>query len=89
MMSPPTYRVTGRTSTGENPETFPECFRSDWSGTDGTALVNRMKAFGPRILGYDPYPPSGDEKAVGFPAGSIFWEKMLPLCDMSVSIVLF
>ena len=23
-----------------------------------------MKAFGPRILGYDPYQPSGHEKAV-------------------------
>ena len=35
-------------------------------GRIGTAVVNRMKAFGFRILGYDPYQPSGHEKAVGY-----------------------
>ena len=49
-------------------------------GRIGTALVNRMKAFGPRILGYDPYQPSGHEKAVGYQRFQ-FLEEMLPLCD--------
>tara|TARA_B100001939_G_scaffold171417_1_gene147757 strand:- start:103 stop:603 length:501 start_codon:yes stop_codon:yes gene_type:complete len=40
-----------------------------------------MKAFGPRILGYDPYQPSGHEKAVGYQRFQ-FLEEMLPLCDM-------
>ncbi len=35
-------------------------------GRIGTAVVNRMKAFGFKILGYDPYQPSGHEKAVGY-----------------------
>ena len=35
-------------------------------GRIGTAVVNRMKPFGYRILGYDPYQPSGHEKAVGY-----------------------
>jgi len=35
-------------------------------GRIGTALVNRLKPFGYRILGYDPYQPSGHEKAVGY-----------------------
>ena len=35
-------------------------------GRIGTALVNRLKPFGCRILGYDPYKPSGHEKAVGY-----------------------
>jgi len=35
-------------------------------GRIGTALVNRLKPFGYRILGYDPYQPSGQEKAVGY-----------------------
>jgi len=35
-------------------------------GRIGTAVVNRMKPFGCRILGYDPYQPSGHEKAVGY-----------------------
>jgi D-3-phosphoglycerate dehydrogenase len=35
-------------------------------GRIGTAVVLRMKPFGCRILGYDPYKPSGYEKAVGF-----------------------
>ena len=50
-------------------------------GRIGTALVNRMKAFGPRILGYDPYQSSGHEKAVGYQRVQ-FLEEMLPLCDM-------
>ena len=35
-------------------------------GRIGTAVVNRMKPFGFTILGYDPYQPSGHEKAVGY-----------------------
>ena len=35
-------------------------------GRIGTAVVNRMKPFGFRLLGYDPYQPSGHEKAVGY-----------------------
>lgn len=35
-------------------------------GRIGTAVVNRMKPFGYHILGYDPYQPSGHEKAVGY-----------------------
>lgn len=35
-------------------------------GRIGTAVINRMKSFGYRILGYDPYQPSGHEKAVGY-----------------------
>ena len=35
-------------------------------GRIGTAVVNRMKPFGYRILGFDPYQPPGHEKAVGY-----------------------
>ena len=35
-------------------------------GRIGTAVINRMKPFGYQILGYDPYQPSGHEKAVGY-----------------------
>ena len=35
-------------------------------GRIGTAVANRMKPFGCRIVGYDPYQPSGHEKAVGY-----------------------
>ena len=35
-------------------------------GRIGTAVINRMKPFGYRILGYDPYQPSGHEKAIGY-----------------------
>jgi D-3-phosphoglycerate dehydrogenase len=35
-------------------------------GRIGTAVVNRMKAFGFNIIGFDPYQPSGHEKAVGY-----------------------
>lgn len=35
-------------------------------GRIGTAVVNRLRAFGFRIVGYDPYQPSGHEKAVGY-----------------------
>lgn len=35
-------------------------------GRIGTAVINRMKPFGYRILGYDPYVPAGHEKAVGY-----------------------
>jgi D-3-phosphoglycerate dehydrogenase len=35
-------------------------------GRIGTAVVNRLKAFGFRILGYDPGQPPGHEKAIGY-----------------------
>lgn len=35
-------------------------------GRIGTAVANRLKAFGFRIIGYDPYQPSGHEKAIGY-----------------------
>ncbi|MHC4637339.1 MAG: C-terminal binding protein [Planctomycetota bacterium] len=35
-------------------------------GRIGTAVVNRMKPFGYTICGYDPYQPSGHEKAIGY-----------------------
>jgi len=35
-------------------------------GRIGTAVALRMKPFGYRIMGYDPYQPSGHEKAVGY-----------------------
>jgi D-3-phosphoglycerate dehydrogenase len=35
-------------------------------GRIGTAVVNRLKPFSYRIMGYDPYQPSGHEKAVGY-----------------------
>jgi D-3-phosphoglycerate dehydrogenase len=35
-------------------------------GRIGTAVVNRMKPFSYQIVGYDPYQPSGHEKAVGY-----------------------
>lgn len=35
-------------------------------GRIGTAVVNRLKPFCYRIMGYDPYQPSGHEKAVGY-----------------------
>ncbi len=35
-------------------------------GRIGTALVNRLRPFGCRVVGYDPYQPSGHEKAVGY-----------------------
>jgi D-3-phosphoglycerate dehydrogenase len=35
-------------------------------GRIGTAVVNRLKPFGFRILGYDPDQPAGHEKAVGY-----------------------
>lgn len=35
-------------------------------GRIGTAVMNRLKAFGVRMMGFDPYQPSGHEKAVGY-----------------------
>ncbi|NOY72907.1 MAG: C-terminal binding protein [Gammaproteobacteria bacterium] len=35
-------------------------------GRIGTALINRLRPFGYQILGYDPYQPSGHEKAIGY-----------------------
>ena len=39
-------------------------------GRIGTAVINRLRAFGYRIIGYDPYQPSGHEKAIGYERAS-------------------
>lgn len=44
-------------------------------GRIGTSVINRLKAFGFKILGYDPYQPSGHEKAIGY-------ERCLELRDL-------
>lgn len=50
-------------------------------GRIGTALINRMKPFGFRIIGYDPYQVSGHEKAVGYSRVHLI-EELLALSDM-------
>lgn len=35
-------------------------------GRIGTAVINRLKNFGFNIIGFDPYQPSGHEKAIGY-----------------------
>ena len=35
-------------------------------GRIGTAVSNRMRSFGYRVVGFDPYQPSGHEKAIGY-----------------------
>ena len=35
-------------------------------GRIGTSLIRRMQPFGFRLIGYDPYQPSGHEKAIGY-----------------------
>jgi D-3-phosphoglycerate dehydrogenase len=35
-------------------------------GRIGTSVVNRLRPFGHHVIGYDPYQPSGHEKAVGY-----------------------
>lgn len=35
-------------------------------GRIGTAVMNRMRPFGFKLVGYDPYQPSGHEKAIGY-----------------------
>ena len=35
-------------------------------GRIGTAVMNRLRAFGFTLLGYDPYQPAGHEKAIGY-----------------------
>ena len=50
-------------------------------GRIGTALINRMKPFGFKILGYDPYQVSGHEKAVGYKRANIL-EELLAETDI-------
>lgn len=50
-------------------------------GRIGTALVNRMKPFGFRIVGYDPYQTSGHEKAVGYSRVHLL-EELLAVADI-------
>ena len=49
-------------------------------GRIGMAVINRLKSFGFRILGYDPYQPSGHEKAVGYERRHSLYD-MLAECD--------
>jgi D-3-phosphoglycerate dehydrogenase len=35
-------------------------------GRIGTAVMNRMRPFGVRLVGFDPFQPSGHEKAIGY-----------------------
>ncbi len=50
-------------------------------GRIGTAVMNRMKPFGFRLMGYDPNQPSGHEKAIGYErAGSL--EQLLAEADI-------
>ncbi len=50
-------------------------------GRIGTAVINRIRPFGYRILGYDPYKPAGHEKAVGYERVAEL-EKLLGACDI-------
>ncbi len=50
-------------------------------GRIGTALINRLRPFGYRIVGYDPYRPSGHEKAVGYVRVASL-EELLTLADV-------
>ena len=50
-------------------------------GRIGTALINRMKPFGVNIMGFDPFQPSGHEKAIGYERFSSI-NHMLPKCDL-------
>ncbi len=50
-------------------------------GRIGTAVVNRLKPFGYRIMGYDPYQPSGHEKAVGYNRVNSL-DELLSECDI-------
>lgn len=50
-------------------------------GRIGTAVVNRMKPFGYKIIGYDPYQPSGHEKAVGYQR-TVSLQELLTLADI-------
>tara|TARA_Y100001970_G_scaffold284620_1_gene402353 strand:+ start:459 stop:1451 length:993 start_codon:yes stop_codon:yes gene_type:complete len=50
-------------------------------GRIGTALINRMKPFGVNIIGFDPFQPSGHEKAIGYDRVSSIYH-MLSKCDL-------
>ena len=50
-------------------------------GRIGTSLINRMKPFGVRLIVFDPYQPSGHEKAVGYER-SFSIDQMLPECNL-------
>jgi D-3-phosphoglycerate dehydrogenase len=50
-------------------------------GRIGTAVINRMKSFGYRIVGFDPHQPSGHEKAIGYHRVFTVGD-LLATCDM-------
>lgn len=50
-------------------------------GRIGTAVINRLKPFGYEIHGFDPYVPSGHEKAIGYKRHSDLKE-LLAQCDI-------
>ena len=60
-------------TSGWQENTLPEIRRSSslhlgivGVGRIGTATMQRMRPFGVKLLGYDPYQPSGHEKAIGY-----------------------
>ncbi len=50
-------------------------------GRIGTSVINRMKPFGFKIIGYDPYQVSGHEKAIGYKRAQIL-EQLLEEADI-------
>jgi len=50
-------------------------------GRIGTAVMNRMRAFGVKLIGFDPFQPSGHEKAVGY-TRVLYLEELLETADL-------